>query len=52
MSANISGLLIVLVIFGGLVLLNVFGYLLYICYKKIKNENDIAYEYKQILTQC
>jgi hypothetical protein len=40
MSANINGLLLVIGIFGGLLIMNLFGYLLYVCHKKSRNRND------------
>ena len=42
MSANITGLLIILIIFGGASALICSLYLIFVCYKKIKhNENNI-----------
>ena len=39
MSANLTGLIYVLVIFSGSLILIVLGYLLWLCYKKIKHRN-------------
>jgi hypothetical protein len=40
MSANLTGLIYVLVIFSGSLILIVLGYLLWLCYKKIKHRNN------------
>ena len=41
MPSTISGLLIVFAIFGTLILLNVIGYYLYCCCKKIRSKKHL-----------
>ena len=40
MSENLTGLLYVLAIFGGSLIFCLLGYLLFICYKKIKHRDN------------
>lgn len=40
MSANLTGLIYILAIFGGSSILIALGYLLWLCYKKIKHRNN------------